>query len=181
MKAPVGLLSDGAVLCSKMEGLCPDKFRHDAQNADNARKNTAFSPVCKKCAKVCRAPENGKSHEESFDSSFDFCALDWTRIPGPLIKRAYFNGFLCSELLQNARFYGIFASLCPVAVSHAFLSCRIFVALFCGTITGTFFIHHDKQGSCSHDFGRIEIKRFSCHRKSDFGWLPCPISGCCIH
>jgi len=26
MKAPVGLLSDGAVLHSKMEGLCPDKF-----------------------------------------------------------------------------------------------------------------------------------------------------------
>ena len=50
MKAPVGLLSDGAVLRSKMEGLCPDKFRHDAQNADNARKNTAFPTVCKKCA-----------------------------------------------------------------------------------------------------------------------------------
>ena len=50
MKAPVGLLSDGAVLRSKMDGLCPDKFRHDAQNADNARKNTAFPPVCKKCA-----------------------------------------------------------------------------------------------------------------------------------
>jgi len=26
MKAPVGLLSDRTVLCSKMEGLCPDKF-----------------------------------------------------------------------------------------------------------------------------------------------------------
>ena len=88
MKAPVGLLSDGAVLRSKMEGLCPDKFRHDAQNADNARKNTAFPPVCKKCAKVCRAPENGKSHEESYDSSWDFGALEGTRIPGPLIKRA---------------------------------------------------------------------------------------------
>ena len=86
MKAPVGLLSDGAVLRSKMEGLCPDKFRHDAQNADNARKNTAFPPVCKKCAKVCRAPENGKSHEESYDSSRDFGALEGTRIPGPLIK-----------------------------------------------------------------------------------------------
>ena len=86
MKAPVGLLSDGAVLRSKMEGLCPDKFRHDAQNADNARKNTAFPPVCKKCAKVCRAPENGKSHEESYDSSWDFGALEGTRIPGPLIK-----------------------------------------------------------------------------------------------
>ena len=86
MKAPVGLLSDGTVLRSKMEGLCPDKFRHDAQNADNARKNTAFPPVCKKCAKVCRAPENGKSHEESYDSSWDFGALEGTRIPGPLIK-----------------------------------------------------------------------------------------------
>ena len=86
MKAPVGLLSDGAVLRSKMEGLCPDKFRHDAQNADNARKNTAFPPVCKKCAKVCRAPENEKSPEESCDSSWDFGALEGTRIPGPLIK-----------------------------------------------------------------------------------------------
>ena len=54
--------------------------------ADNARKNTAFPPVCKKCAKVCRAPEKGKSHEESYDSSWDFGALEGTRIPGPLIK-----------------------------------------------------------------------------------------------
>ena len=43
-------------------------------------------PVCKKCAKVCRAPENGKSHEGSYDSSWDFGALEGTRIPGPLIK-----------------------------------------------------------------------------------------------
>ena len=60
MKAPVGLLSDGAVLRSKMEGLCPDKFRHDAQNADNARKNTAFPPVCKKCAKSVQSPRKRK-------------------------------------------------------------------------------------------------------------------------
>ena len=59
----------------------------NSSNADNARKNTAFPPVCKKCAKVCRAPENGKSHEESCDSSWDFGALEGTRIPGPLIKR----------------------------------------------------------------------------------------------
>ena len=58
----------------------------NSSNADNARKNTAFPPVCKKCAKVCRAPENGKSHEESCDSSWDFGALEGTRIPGPLIK-----------------------------------------------------------------------------------------------
>ena len=102
MKAPVGLLSDGAVLRSKMEGLCPDKFRHDAQNADNARKNTAFPPVCKKCAKVCRAPEKGKSHEESCDSSWDFGALEGTRIPGPLIK---------SQMLYRLSYERIFSDL----------------------------------------------------------------------
>ena len=35
---------------------------------------------------MCRAPENGKSHEKSCDSSWDFGALEGTRIPGPLIK-----------------------------------------------------------------------------------------------
>ena len=139
MKAPVGLLSDGAVLRSKMEGLCPDKFRHEAQNADNARKNTAFPPVCKKCAKVCRAPENGKSHEESYDSSWDFGALEGTRIPGPLIKRAYFDGFLYPNSFQNARFYDSFAQLCPVSAPHAFSRCRIFVALFLQNYNRYFF------------------------------------------
>ena len=71
---------------ARWRGLAPTSSAHDAQNADNARKNTAFPPVCKKCAKVCRAPENGKSHEESCDSSWDFGALEGTRIPGPLIK-----------------------------------------------------------------------------------------------
>ena len=31
MKAPVGLLSDGTVLRSKMEGLCPDNFQFDEE------------------------------------------------------------------------------------------------------------------------------------------------------
>ena len=30
-----------------------------------------------------------KIYEESYDSSFDFGALEGTRIPGPLIKRAH--------------------------------------------------------------------------------------------
>ena len=86
MKAPVGLLSDRTVCDSRWRVFAPTSSAHDAQNADNARKNTAFPPVCKKCAKVCRAPEKGKSHEESYDSSWDFGALEGTRIPGPLIK-----------------------------------------------------------------------------------------------
>ena len=103
MKAPVGLLSDKTVLRSKMEGLRPASSTHDAQNADNARKNTAFPPVCKKCASI---QKKGKSHEESYDFSLDFGALEGTRIPGPLIKRAHrtehsdfrsfeFTSFLC--------------------------------------------------------------------------------------
>ena len=121
MKAPVGLLSDGAVLRSKMEELCPDKFRHDAQNADNARKNTAFPPVCKKCAKVCRTPENGKSHEESYDSSWDFGALEGTRIPGPLIKRirgaSFVNFRICAESLYFIYHrYFIIVILCIICI-----------------------------------------------------------------
>lgn len=61
-----------------------------------------------------------------------------TRIPGPLVKRAYFDGFLCPKAFQNTRFHGIFVQLCLVSAPHAFSSCRIFVALFCRTITGTF-------------------------------------------
>ena len=48
---------------------------------------TRLSRRCaKNVQKVCRAPEKGKSHEESYDSSWDFGALEGTRIPGPLIK-----------------------------------------------------------------------------------------------
>ena len=58
--------------------------------------------MCKKCAKVCRAPENGKSHEESCDSSWDFGALEGTRIPGPLIK---------SQMLYQLSYERIFSDL----------------------------------------------------------------------
>ena len=80
----------------------------NSSKADNARKNTAFPPVCKKCAKVCRAPEKGKSHEESYDSSWDFGALEGTRIPGPLIKRTHraehsdFRSFEFTSFLRKA-------------------------------------------------------------------------------
>ena len=36
--------------------------------------------------KPCKWRIKRKSHEESFDSSWDFGALEGTRIPGPLIK-----------------------------------------------------------------------------------------------
>ena len=72
----------------------------NSSKADNARKNTAFPPVCKKCA----APEKGKSHEESCDSSWDFGALEGTRIPGPLIKRIQGASFVKFQKFEETLF-----------------------------------------------------------------------------
>ena len=93
----------------------------NSSKADNARKNTAFPPVCKKCAKVCRAPENEKSHEESYDSSWDFGALEGTRIPGPLIKRirgaSFVNFRICAESLYFIYHrYFIIVILCIICI-----------------------------------------------------------------
>ena len=60
--------------------------------------------MCRKCAKVCRAPEKGKSHEESYDSSWDFGALEGTRIPGPLIKRIQGASFVKFQKFEEALF-----------------------------------------------------------------------------
>ena len=51
--------------------------------------------------KVCKHPEKRKSHEESCDSSWDFGALEGTRIPGPLIK---------SQMLYRLSYERIFRS-----------------------------------------------------------------------
>ena len=49
--------------------------------------------LSRRCAKTVQRPckwrIKGKSHEESYDSSWDFGALEGTRFPGPLIKRAH--------------------------------------------------------------------------------------------
>ena len=74
-------------------GLAPTSSAHDAQDADNARKKHGFPAGVQKCAKVCKHPEKGKSNEKSYDSSLDFCVLEGTRIPGPLIKRAPQSGY----------------------------------------------------------------------------------------
>ena len=43
-----------------------------------------------------------KSHEESYDSSWDFGALEGTRIPGPLIKRIQGASFVKSQKCEEA-------------------------------------------------------------------------------
>ena len=52
----------------------------------------------------CKWRIKGKSHEESYDSSFDFCALEGTRIPGPLIKRIQGASFVKFQKFEKALF-----------------------------------------------------------------------------
>ena len=90
---------------SKMEGLCPDKLGSRCTECRQCKEKHGFPAGVQK---VCIAPENGKSHEESYDSSWDFGALEGTRIPGPLIKRiqgASFVEFQKSEETQVSSHY----------------------------------------------------------------------------
>ena len=86
---------------ARWRGFAPTSSAHDAQNADNARKNTAFPPVCKKCASIRK---KRKSHEKSCDFSWDFGALEGTRIPGPLIKRVQGASFVKFQKFEKTSF-----------------------------------------------------------------------------
>ena len=70
----------------------------------------------------CKRRTKRKSHEESCDSSWDFGALEGTRIPGPLIKRAHraehsdFRSFEFTSFYAKHRDFspGDFCTLCRV-------------------------------------------------------------------
>ena len=52
----------------------------------------------------CSLRTKRKSHEESCDSSFDFGALEGTRIPGPLIKRIQGASFVKFQKFEESLF-----------------------------------------------------------------------------
>ena len=52
----------------------------------------------------CKWRIKGKSHEESCDSSWDFGALEGTRIPGPLIKRIQGASFVKFQKSEETLF-----------------------------------------------------------------------------
>ena len=58
--------------------------------------------------KPCKWHTKRKSHDESYDSSWDFGALEGTRIPGPLIKRIHGASFVkfqkCEETLVSSHY-----------------------------------------------------------------------------
>ena len=69
----------------------------------------------------CKWRIKRKSHEESYDSSWDFGALEGTRIPGPLIKRirgaSFVNFRICAESLYFIYHrYFIIVILCIICI-----------------------------------------------------------------
>ena len=53
----------------------------------------------------CERRTKRKSHEESYDSSWDFGALEGTRIPGPLIKRIQCASFVESKKNEETQIH----------------------------------------------------------------------------
>ena len=100
-ESPSGAFKRQNGLRQQMEGLCPDKFRSRCTECRQCKEKHGFPAGVQK---VCRAPENEKSHEESYDSSWDFGALEGTRIPGPLIKRIQGASFVKFQRFEEALF-----------------------------------------------------------------------------
>ena len=101
MKAPVRLLSNRTVLRQQDGGASPRQVPPRCTECRQCKENHGFPAGVQK---VCRAPENGKSNEKSYDFSLDFGALEGARIPGPLIKRIQGASFVKFQKLEEALF-----------------------------------------------------------------------------
>ena len=62
--------------------------------------------------KPCKWRTKRKSHEESCDSSWDFGALEGTRIPGPLIKRIQGASFVKFQKFEEALISSQYRKIC---------------------------------------------------------------------
>ena len=63
-----------------------------------------FGGDAKTVQRPCKWRIKGKSHEESYDFSWDFGAFEGTRIPGPLIKRIQGASFVKFQKFKEALF-----------------------------------------------------------------------------
>ena len=123
MKAPVGLLSDRTVLRSKMEGPRPDKLSSRCTECRQCKEKHGFPAGVQKVCKGVQSPRKWKIPDESYDSSLDFGALEGTRIPGPLIKRASQAGYSDFETFEFSFF------LQSIVIFHCIISAPLVV--FC--------------------------------------------------
>jgi len=73
--------------------------------ANPTQKTRTVHRPCKTVQRPCSLRIKRKSHEESYDSSLDFGALEGTRIPGPLIKRIRGASFVKSKKHEEAQIH----------------------------------------------------------------------------
>ena len=73
--------------------------------ANATQKTRTVHRPCKTVQRPCSLRIKRKSHEESYDSSLDFGALEGTRIPGPLIKRIRGASFVKAKKHEEAQIH----------------------------------------------------------------------------
>ena len=113
MKAPVELLSDRTVLRQQDGGALPRQARLTMHRMQTMQGKTRLSRRCAKTVqRPCKWRIKGKSHEESYDSSWDFGALEGTRIPGPLIKRIQGASFVKFQKFEETLFLSYHRETC---------------------------------------------------------------------
>ena len=95
------------------------KFFHERGGSKPPPSDTKNADRAKTVQRPCKWRIKGKSHEESYDSSWDFGALEGTRIPGPLIKRIQGASFVKFQKFEETLFYRIIAK-------HAFAHTALF-------------------------------------------------------
>ena len=95
-------------LCHKSHRACrdkaPDKLCSRCTGCRQCKEKHGFPAGVQKMCKSVQASRKGKYHDESCDSSWYFCALEGTRIPGPLIKRIQGASFVKFQKFEEALF-----------------------------------------------------------------------------
>ena len=73
----------------------------------------------------CKWRIKGKSHEESYNSSWDFGALEGTRIPGPLIKRIQGASFVKFQKSEETLFLLYHRKICICTHRIVCIRCNV--------------------------------------------------------
>ena len=85
-ESPSGAFKRRSGLAQQDGGALPRQVPPRCTECRQCKEKHGFPAGVQKVCKSVQSPKKWKIHEESCDSSWDFGALEGTRIPGPLIK-----------------------------------------------------------------------------------------------
>ena len=102
---PTCLLQSKVRVCAaRWRGFAPTSSATMHRMQTMQGKTRLYRRCAKTVQKPCKWRIKRKSHEEPCDSSWDFGALEGTRIPGPLIKRIQGASFVKFQKFEEALF-----------------------------------------------------------------------------